>query len=120
VLENQYGELEEKQARMQEDFKRIQAERDELYNNFEQSVRAVQEQSDHRNVMLNHKIQQVEDNIERTSRQAGEVVGSASLDPAEVARVTQAVDEALLDRNKMIRELQYMVTRAAKVRHLAN
>lgn len=37
-------------------------------------------------------------------------------DPAEVGRMAQALDDVLVERNKMIRELQYMVIRAAKVR----
>lgn len=115
VLDGLYTELQDKQFAMEEEFRRVEQERDELYASFETSVRRMQEQSDLKNVLLEQKIQSMENSIDQANIQAHELVSSANLDPAEVSRMTQALDNVLLDKNKMTRELQYMVIKAAKV-----
>jgi len=44
-----------------------------------------------------------------------QVVASANLDPTEVGGMRETLDNVLIERNNMIKELQYMETRAAKV-----
>jgi hypothetical protein len=52
VLESLYAELQEKQLKMEEEYRQVERERDELYATFESSIRTVQEQSDFRCVVL--------------------------------------------------------------------
>lgn len=47
---------------------------------------------------------------------AWQVVASSNLDPTEVQRMTDSLDDVLMERNNMVKELQYMVARASKVK----
>lgn len=115
VLESQFADLEERQNAMSEEYRIVERDRDDLYATFESAVGAIQEQSNLRNMLLEQKIDSLEQSSEHAVTQLSEVAGSANLDLHELAQMTEALDDVLVERNKMIRELQYMVTRAAKV-----
>ncbi|CAM9773491.1 unnamed protein product [Chrysoparadoxa australica] len=114
VMQEQLQELIEKHEAKQEEYSSVEAERDELYSTFEGAVDKVQQRSDFKNMILERKMNTVEEGIEKTSAQLSEVVKAAQLDPAEVDRMMDGLDEVLGAQNEEIRRLQWALVKGPK------
>lgn len=110
ALKNLEWEHEVYQQRME----KMQEERDDLYNKFEQSVHNVQQKSGLKAMMLERKLGAVESQLERKEAQLGEVLKAANLDEETQEHVTRRLDEVLQQKDELIRSLQYDLDRTAK------
>jgi hypothetical protein len=91
-----------------------EAERDGLYESFEDAVAAVERRAQLRNETLERKLTELSLAIEARSAELDEAIAAARLDPEAVRAVVARVDEAIDVREMRIRELQFAVARVAK------
>jgi len=107
AMKMQYQQLEE-------DFTRVERERDQLYNSFEESIQRVQQQSDFHNQALEQRLRSVESNAEKASLQVEEIIRAANLDSAEMARVMASLNQMLSAKDDAIKEIKFQVIRLKK------
>jgi ubiquitin len=114
MLVSQYQSLETDHGTMDAEYKKVETERNQVYDSFEHTVQSVQRRSDFRNLVLERKLENMEEHMGKKSTQFDEVLSAANLDPQELAHVTGRLDEMLRVRNELIRNLQYDVLRVSK------
>jgi len=114
VLEDQLLSLQEEHRSLEAKFRSIEKERDELYDSFETSIKAVQQRSDFRNLILESKLQGMEEGIDKATSQLNEIVEAAALDQEEVGHIVGSLDEMVAAKNAIIKDLQYSVLRMTK------
>jgi len=114
LLDQQLKGLKMEHAQMQEQHEKVEMERNQVYDSFEHTVRSVQRRSDFRNLVLERKMDSLQDQFDKKQEQFNEVLTTANLDPGELGRLTQKLDNMLDSRNSLIRQLQYDVTRVSK------
>jgi hypothetical protein len=114
LLEEQFKKLKVDHAQMQEQYEKVEMERNQVYDSFEHTVRSVQRRSDFRNLVLERKLDSMQDRFDKKQTQFHEVLSAANLDPGELGRLTQKLDNMLDSKNSLIRHLQYDVTRVSK------
>ncbi len=56
----------------------------------------------------------MQNQLDKKQSQFNEILSAANLDPGELGRLTQKLDNMLDSRNSFIRQLQYDVTRGSK------
>jgi len=106
--------LAEEHARLKETCASAEHERDDLHEGFEASVRAVQQKSDFRNLLLESRLQAMGEGLEKASAQLQEVVEAANLDREEVAHLMGSLDEMVAAKGAVVKDLQYSVLRCSK------
>jgi len=114
VMQGQISELEREHKGLERKYDEVEAERNELYENFEGTVREVQRKSQLKNMVLEQRVEGMLDACEQKQEQVGQVLNAAQLDPAVLSMVAQRLDQVLDGRNKQIKNLQYAVARVAK------
>ena len=107
ALENTHAELERKYAQ-------VEAERDELYNKFEGTVRAAQHRSESRNEALEKRLGEAEAEYTARRMQVNAVVSAASLDPHMLIDIQNKLDNTLDQRNIIIKDLHSGITKLTK------
>merc|ERR1711988_1719764 len=99
---------------LQQRTSQVQQERDELYEKFESTIYDVQQKSGFRNLLLEKKLQAVEETLEKKDAQLSEVLAASNLDPAVLGQVTNKLDDLLEEKNKAIQDLQFEIARVIK------
>eukprot|EP00898_Chlorokybus_atmophyticus_P003779 jgi/Chlat1/4401/Chrsp29S04617 len=112
--EKQLRNLEWEHEVVEQRFARTQAERDELYTRFEQSVFAVQQKSGLKNLLLEKKLDMMCDQLEKKEAQLGEVLAASNLDPTTLDKLSKRLDDVLGSKNQLIRALQYDIAKVSK------
>merc|ERR1711871_709184 len=74
-------------------YEKLQAERDELYARFQESVYDVQQKSGFKNLLLERKLESMGEALEQKEAQLNEVVAQANIDPALLGTVRKGVDD---------------------------
>ena len=106
--------LKTKLAQLEEDYVKVQRERDDLYNTFEDSIRRVQQQSDFYNQALEQKLRSVESSADKAAVQVEEIIRAANLDSADMARVMGSLNQMLLAKDDAIRDSKFLVAKLQK------
>jgi len=114
LLEQQHVELQRVHQLMEDEYKLVETERNQLYDSFEHTIKSIQRRGDFKNLVLERKLEGMQDQLDKKQTQFHEVLTAANLDPAELSHVTQRLDEMLAVRNELIRNLQYDVARVSK------
>merc|ERR1711865_965330 len=114
LLEREYTNLEEVHAEMEAEYRKIETERNQVYDSFEHTVKSVQRRSDFRNLVLERKLENLDEKLDNKSEQFNKVLSAANLDPTELSHMTERLDEMLRVRNDLIKNLQYDVMRVSK------
>ena len=104
------------QRTLERRFEEMEHERDYLYDNFEETVHAVQRRAEYRNQVLDRKLDELKVEFESKMAQVQHAMEAAELDPSVMHMVTQRVDEQIDSHNRAARDLQYAIARVAKVR----
>ena len=99
---------------LQQRTSQVQQERDELYEKFESTIYDVQQKSGFRNLLLEKKLQAVEETLEKKDAQLSEVLAASNLDPAVLGQVTNKLDDLLEEKNRAIKDLQFEIARVIK------
>lgn len=106
-VHTQYQQLEEEYAR-------VERERDQLYNSFEDSVQRVQQQSEFQNQALEQRLKAVEANAHKSALQVEEIIRAANLDAAEMSRVMSSLNQMLAAKDDALRNSRFQVVRLKK------
>ena len=89
-------------------------ERDDLYEKFESTIYDVQQKSGFKNIILERKLQVVDESLEKKEAQLSEVLAAANLDPNMLGQVSKKLDDVLDAKNGAIKDLQYELARVTK------
>ena len=89
-------------------------ERDDLYEKFESTIYDVQQKSGFKNIILERKLQVVDESLEKKEAQLSEVLAAANLDPNMLGAVSKKLDDVLDAKNGAIKDLQYELARVTK------
>lgn len=103
-------ELKKMKERTEQEYEKIQQERDELYEKFEDAVRSVQDRVEFRNKLLEEKLDAIAADHEQKSAQLRQVLRAADLDPSVLDMVNERLDSILDERNRMLKDLHYQVS----------
>mmetsp|Transcript_56951 Transcript_56951/g.180191 ORF Transcript_56951/g.180191 Transcript_56951/m.180191 type:complete len:473 (+) Transcript_56951:101-1519(+) len=95
-------------------FENLQRERDELYDKFEGSIYDMQQKSGLKNMLLEKKLEALEEQLEKKEAQLSEVLQASNLDPNTLSQITRKLDEVLDHKNQLIKALQFDVAKVSK------
>lgn len=90
----------EYEVKLQE-FKFLSHEKDALYKNFNETVYGLQQKVGLKNLILEKKVETIEDNIEAKDLQLNQALGLAAYDP-----IGRTLDEVLANKDLIIQELE--------------
>ncbi|GMI41971.1 hypothetical protein TrCOL_g13764 [Triparma columacea] len=114
VMKSQYEQLTLDHADLQDKYEEVEKKRNDLYDTFTSTVKEVQAKSDFKNLVLEQKLQDLSQNIEKADLQLQEVVHASGIDPSEVGGITSSLSDMLQSKNQHIQDLQYAVVRMTK------
>merc|ERR1712061_916120 len=96
---------------LQQQLATVTKERDELYEKFQHAIYDVQQKSGLKNLILEKKIDTVEEALETTEAQVSELASSTGMDPATAAGISQKLDQVIAYKNDIVSQLQEEVQR---------
>merc|ERR1719152_1114104 len=96
---------------LQQQTQRVSKERDELYSKFQHAIYDVQQKSGLKNLILEKKIDAIEEALETTEAQVSELLTSANVDQATSAGISQKLDQVIAYKNDIVVQLQEEVQR---------
>lgn len=108
------AELTRRRQKLEEDFRRTEGDRDELYHSFEEVLQRIERQSDFQNQALDQKLDEVELKTEKATVQTEEIIRAAELDPNEIARVMESLSQMLGVKEEALHEVRFTVVRLKK------
>merc|ERR1711865_857501 len=114
VLETQLRDLTWEHEVLEQRFHHVEKERNELYEKFEVTIYDVQQKSGFKNILLERKLQTINESLEKKESQLSEVIHAANLDPNLLGTVSKKLDDVLDSKNGAIKDLQYELARVTK------
>jgi len=114
VLETQLRDLTWEHEVLEQRFHHVEKERDELFEKFESTIYDVQQKSGFKNILLEKKLQAMNESLEKKESQLSEVIHAANLDPNMLGTVSRKLDDVLDAKNGAIKDLQYELARITK------
>ncbi|KAA8595585.1 dynein regulatory complex subunit 4 [Etheostoma spectabile] len=101
---------------LEQQFSKLQLERDELYTTFTQNIQKVQRKADLKNTQLERKLKDLTDVLEKTQAQLFSVLSASNMDQTALDGVTKKIEENLDSSNKSIKNLQYKKAQISQAR----
>jgi len=114
VLETQLRDLSWEHEVLEQRFHHVEKERNELFEKFESTIYDVQQKSGFKNILLERKLQAINESLEKKESQLSEVIHAANLDPNLLGTVSKKLDDVLDAKNGAIKDLQYELARVTK------
>jgi len=108
------AELRQSQGQLEEEYSKVERERDQLYNSFEESIQRVQSQSEFHNQTLEQRLRAAEASAEKAALQVEEIIRAANLDSAEMARVMSSLNQMLAAKDEALRDVRFLVVKLQK------
>jgi hypothetical protein len=108
--EKTFSRLQFQQEALYQHLERVQKDRDDVYDKFSGSVYEVQQKSGLKNLLLEKKLDTINESLEITMAQVGELVMSGSADQVPGA-ISQRLDELIEYKNEFIAYLHEEVQR---------
>jgi len=96
---------------LQQQLTRVTKERDELYTKFQHAIYDVQQKSGLKNLILEKKIDSIEEALETTEAQVSELLTSANVDQATASGISQKLDQVIAYKDDIVAQLQEEVHR---------
>lgn len=96
---------------LQQQLGRVTKERDELYSKFQHAIYDVQQKSGLKNLLLEKKIDAIEEALETTEAQVSELLTSANVDQATASGISQKLDQVIAYKDDIVAQLQEEVQR---------
>jgi hypothetical protein len=91
---------------LQQQLGRVSTEREELYTKFQGAIYEVQQKSGLKNLLLEKKIDTVEEALETTEAQVSELLTSANVDQPTSSGISQKLDQVIMYKNDIVGQLQ--------------
>lgn len=114
VLENKVKMMRMKEKQLSVRYTDLQQERDELYNNYEETVQRVQRSTELKNLLLEKNLSELEKTMQTKLGQFDLAVEAAQLDPEAVSMLAEQLNDVLDVRNQLIEDLRYNIVRVTK------
>jgi len=102
------------QHHLEEEYMKMEKERDDLYNSFEDSIRRVQQQSDFHNQALEQRLRAAEAGVDKTALQVEEIIRAANLDQGEISRVMASLNQMLSAKEDALQNVKFLVAKLKK------
>jgi hypothetical protein len=99
---------------LEEEYSKVERERDQLYNSFEESIDRVKQQSEFHNQALAQRLRAAETSAEKAGHQVEEIVRAANLDQSEMARVMDTLNQMLSAKDDALRDVRFLVVKLQK------
>lgn len=114
VLEDHYKSLADQHKELNAEYARMQGERDQMYQTFEETVIRVQQKSGAKNVKLEQMLYEYQNYFEQKKAQFTSVLRASNLDPVVLQNVTKKLDDVLSSKNEQIEEMKYEIAKVTK------
>ena len=108
------SDLRANQQSLEEEYAKVERERDQLYNSFEESIQRVQQQSEFHNQSLEQRLCAAEASAEKASLQVDEIIRAANLDSTEMTRVMESLNQMLAAKDEALRDVRFLVVKLQK------
>lgn len=102
---------------LQQQRTQVTKERDELYTSFQHAIYDVQQKAGLKNLILEKKIDSVEEALETTEAQVSELLMSANVDSATASGISQRLDHVIAFKNDIVSQLEEEVQRIKDSHH---
>merc|ERR1712066_811542 len=89
----------------------VSTERDDLYSKFQHAIYDVQQKAGLKNLILEKKIDSIEEALETTEAQVSELLTSANVDQATATGISQKLDQVIAYKDDIVSQLQEEVQR---------
>merc|ERR1711972_921873 len=96
---------------LQQQLTTVSSEREDLYTKFQHAIYDVQQKSGLKNLILEKKIDAVEEALETSEAQVSELLASANVDGQTAAGISQKLDQVIAYKNDIVGQLQEEVER---------
>lgn len=114
LLRKQINEMKKKYLKLEDDYHRIEVERDGLYHSFEEVLQRIERQSDFQNQALNQKLNDTEILIERNNVQIDGIIKAADLDPNEIERILTSLSQMIAVKDEALTDVRFLVIKLKK------
>jgi len=111
VVEDQLRNLEWEHEVLDQRFFAVKGERDDLYKKFQSTVYDVQQKSGFKNLLLERKLEAMQEALEQKEAQLNEVLARANIDPSVLGQVKGRLDDIIESKNQTVRDLQQELER---------
>jgi growth arrest-specific protein 8 len=99
---------------LEEEYSKVEKERDQLYNSFEESIEKMQQQSEFHNQALAQRLKAAESSVEKAGLQVEEIIRAANLDSSEMARVMETLNQMLAAKDEALKNVRFLVVKLKK------
>mmetsp|Transcript_2804 Transcript_2804/g.4002 ORF Transcript_2804/g.4002 Transcript_2804/m.4002 type:complete len:490 (+) Transcript_2804:51-1520(+) len=106
VVEDKLRNLRWENEILAQKFGLVKKERDDLYERYRTSVFKVQQRTGFRNLLLEKKLEALEDQMQQREAHLNEVLSRANLEPTVIGQVRGKLDDILEKKNQVARDLQ--------------
>merc|ERR1712130_793337 len=114
IQEKEMKDLKWENEVLEQRFKKLEAERDNLHKNFVSAVQEVVQKANFKKLLLERKVVALADSLEKKDAQLNEILAASNLDPAALSVVTRKLEDVLDAKNGAIKDLQYELARVCK------
>lgn len=90
---------------LHQQLEKVTEERDTLYSKFQGAIYEVQQKSGLKNLLLEKKLDAIEESLEVTEAQVSELLMSANVDRGTAGGISQKLDQVIQYKNDIITEL---------------
>merc|ERR1711998_546800 len=106
VTDEELKKVEWEREALEQRYEKVKKERDMLYSNLQSAVYEVQQKAGFKNMLLNKKMELVEEKINTNAVMLGEAINAAGIAPDKVGGVARRMREVVEEKDKQITEMQ--------------
>jgi len=106
VLEEKIKNIEWEHEILEQKFDHLKEERDALQSKLENTIYDVQQKTGFKNLILEKKIDAMEQDLEKTESALAEVLASTNLSPEVIGDIQHNLEDVLMAKNKQVQKLE--------------
>lgn len=99
---------------LEEKYKLVCLERDQLLKQFEESIDRLKEKNDYKNVYLSQRLMDLEQSLTQKEAQLQEILRRSNIEPQFVLEISKRIEESLEAKNTILKNLTYSLAHATK------
>lgn len=115
VLEDEYKSLSWEHEVLEQRFEHVKEEKDDLYDQFQNSVYDVQQKTGFKNLLLEKKLESMDQILEQKEAQLNDILVYAQLDPAVLGQVRGRLDDIIESKQQAHRDLEMELARVEQL-----
>ncbi|XP_037304017.2 dynein regulatory complex subunit 4 [Pungitius pungitius] len=116
ITKKKLDELKQDNEALEQKFRKLQLEINELYKTSTQNIQQAQQKADRKSMQLEGKLKDLTDGLEETQAQLLSVFSASNMDQTALHGVTNTIEKNLDSTNKSIRNLECKKAQLAQVR----